>query len=214
MSIDILNPTQEERDTYDRAYLLSLPPAKRKLFAGTFGEPGAALSEGERLALAYQLSATMKVDLSIDGFARLPSAVQVNRARSGYTKFSYIGEKPEDWNTTRPGDSEPGVPTYDGTTHTGIVTLDPPQPYVPPPPPPAPSSLVGTYCNVTSDVLGIPGPSLGVYIPNKKGLTLPDGFAYTDPTSGPNGGKTFLFHLLGSELMDAAHRQAVWLGPV
>jgi hypothetical protein len=206
------NFTAAQLAAFDAAYIPGQNPAKLPLFAGTFGQPGEALSALARQQLANQLALHIKVDPIIDALAsnNLPSSVMLERMMAGYQVFSYIGEPNPDTATSPPNQNLPGLPPYNATGHTGIVTLMPLPPFVAPPaPPPAPTSLVGPYTGANTAELGIPGPVVKVYEPSQKGLMLPQGFPYTDP----NGLGNFLFYIAGDGLIDNSENAVFFLGP-
>ena len=133
-TLDPDNPTSEQFQGFNADYIASLSPERKKLYAGTFGIPGTALGYEERQAAAFKLGATEKVDLLTDGFASSPASVFLNRYRSDYEVFSYIGEPNPDWETAPPGQNLPGRPPYNPEGHTGIAGLQgltAPQPYKP-----------------------------------------------------------------------------------
>jgi hypothetical protein len=131
-TLDAENPTQEQIAAYDSEYLASLSPGRKKLYAGTYGIPGAALGPHERMQEAFALGATEKVDLMTDGIANSPAMIAINRVRSHYVVFSYIFEPNPDWATAPPGQDLPNRPPYNPEGHTGIVSLTAPGPYAGP----------------------------------------------------------------------------------
>jgi hypothetical protein len=212
--LDPENPTQAQIDSFNAAYLASLPPERLALFAGTFGVLGSVLDPMTRFQDAFALSTIMKVDLLIDGMASNsnPAMVMLNRYRSGYKVFSWIGEPNPDWTTAPPGQSLPGLPPYNATGHTGIVSLLNQAPYVVPPvvkPSPNPA-LIGPYTGSMASVIGITTPGMGLWEPAFKGLMMPQG--YIDPVSG------FTFYVLsmsGGLMSNLENPTPVvyWIGP-
>lgn len=193
------------------AYLASLPPEVRALYAGTFGQPGAALAADVRMALALKLVAQgFKVQMQTDAMGWLTwYAFMSALTAGGYKVFSYIGEPNPDWQTSRPGDVEPGMQPYDATGHTGVVSFVPPEPFVPPTSSIV-KSIIGPWTGAYSDQMGLPGPSRKVFIGDPS-LGFAEGFAFTDPVAGPTQGQTFDFHIGGNPEIDAAHRAKLWI---
>ena len=134
-TLDPNNPTQAQIDGFNADYVASLSPNRKALYAGTFGIPGTALEYDARYMAAFRLGATEKVDLMTDGFASSPAMVFLNRYRSNYEVFSYVGEPNPDWATAPPGQDLPNTPPYNPAGHTGIAGLaglTAPAPYAPP----------------------------------------------------------------------------------
>jgi len=72
---------------------------------------------------AEDLAAEGEKITQADMFGLEPAAWMLALNSGGYKSFSYAGEKPEDWETMRPGDHDPTgrVPDYNGSKHTGVV---------------------------------------------------------------------------------------------
>lgn len=209
-TLDADNPTPEQFAAFNDDYLKSLSPTRRKLFS--ISDPF------DRIASAFKLGQTEKVDLWADGGLRVPAMLALERFRDGYRVFGYIGEGIPDNAMAPPGQSLPNVADYNPAGHTGIVSLTAPAPWVDPNAgaPAAPGSLVGSPCNVMTDVMnfaGYNGPVVGVWIPAHKGIMLPEGTRYTVPTGFENAGLVFVFHIAGNLLDDTGNRQAFFLGP-
>ena len=193
-----------------KVYIPSKDPRIQALFAGTYGLAGTMLTLEARVAVAQALSnAGLVIDEEIDGEGQDCLETIQYRQRYGYTRFPDMAQGSD-------VDPVTGARDYSNPKFAIVVTTDPAAypPFVTPPPPapPAPASLVGPYCGCTSDVLGIPGPSVGVYVPSSKALNLPEGFEYTVPVGAPQAGSKFLYHIMGKGLM-GAQPQAFWLGP-
>ena len=192
-------------------YIKSLHPEVRALYAGSYGEPGAALAADVRMALAAKLASQgKKVQMLTDAMGWLTWYAYMSAlVAGGYSVFSYIGEPSPDWTTTRPNDPEPGLPPYNPAGHTGIVSFVPPAPFV------APTnsvtkSMIGLWSGAYTDQMGIPGPSRKVYVAASS-LGFAEGFSFSDPVQGPTCGQTFDFHIGGDPAMDAPHRAKFWL---
>jgi len=114
-------------DQLNRAYFAGLSDVVLTLWTGMFGFNGEVKMGQARKLAGERMAANGEKVTQADLTGMAPDAWIAALIAGGYEKFSYVGEKPEDYTTMRPGDHDPTgvIPDYDGTTHTGLVSANP-----------------------------------------------------------------------------------------
>ena len=212
-------------NAFDQAYWNSQPAPVRALenMSVAIDGPGVTASSdryGIALALAKQGYA---IDVPIMVWGWDPYATMTLRAQYGYTWVPSALQAPV---YVPPGVSVPGQASYNpaapppGSIRVDNVAADyapasdcssiPACVGLPPAPAPAPTTIGPDLGFQATVIFGTPSQtvSLEVYSSNST-EHFAEGLVYTNPA-----GASYLYHVLGTELMSPSQRIAIWIGPV
>lgn len=192
----------------DQEYYSSRPLAVQALYS----MPQGASRSAAAMALAVQ---GYVIDAVIDAQAQAPILTMFFREQYGYTWIPSALGSPV---YLPPGLSYPGLPTYDPTSPPSgsiqvCVAASCFPSTTPPVPVPTASGTVGPNLGLTSDQLVPPVlPAVGVFGTMSK-QQYTEGTKVSAIPPGYSASSTFVYHLLGTELMSNNQRVGVWLGP-